>query len=235
MRRTILLADDSPTIQRLVTSTFADGDYEIVSVSNGEAAVRKIEEIHPHVVLADIYMPGKNGYEVCSYVREHDVLSDIPVVLLVGAFDAFDEERARTIGANAHITKPFEPQALITLVESVLPPPESDDLVAEEKTIIVPPAAIPESAPAPALSPAADRREPVHHEDDLLGLESLFPEPVPEPQSAAAAVTEQDIDRIADRVIQRLSAQVIESIAWEIVPDITEKIVREEIKRTNER
>src|SRR5262245_33373334 len=121
MRRTILLADDSPTIQRLVTNTFADGDYNIVSVSNGEAAIRKFDEIQPNVVLADIYMPGKNGYEVCAHIRQHPTFGDTPVVLLVGAFDAFDEEKAREAGATSNITKPFEPQALVSLVESVMP------------------------------------------------------------------------------------------------------------------
>src|SRR5215467_2699982 len=124
MRRTILLADDSPTIQRLVTNTFADADFELVAVSNGDAAVRKFEEIHPHVVLADIYMPGRTGYEVCTYVRQHATVGNTPVILLVGAFDVFDEDRAQEIGANGHITKPFEPQALFSLVESVLPPEE---------------------------------------------------------------------------------------------------------------
>src|SRR5262245_62031791 len=121
MRTTILLADDSPTIQRLVLNTFADGDYDIVSVSNGEAAIRKFDEIQPNVVLADIYMPGKNGYEVCAHIRQHPQFSGTPVVLLVGAFDAFDEEKAREAGATSNITKPFEPQALVSLVEAVLP------------------------------------------------------------------------------------------------------------------
>src|SRR5215831_5790530 len=110
MRRTILLADDSPTIQRLVTNTFADADFELVAVSNGDAAVRKFNEIHPHVVLADIYMPGKTGYEVCTYVRQHPTVNTTPVILLVGAFDLFDEAKAKEIGATGHITKPFEPQ-----------------------------------------------------------------------------------------------------------------------------
>src|SRR5215467_14053132 len=119
MRRTILLADDSPTIHRLVTNTFADADFEIVSVSNGEAAIRKFEEIHPHVVLADIYMPGKTGYEVCSYIRQHHQPSvrTTPVILLVGAFDVFDEAKAKEIGATTHITKPFEPHALFSTIE----------------------------------------------------------------------------------------------------------------------
>lgn len=210
MRRTILLADDSPTIQRLVTQIFADLDFEIVSVSNGEAAIKKFEDIRPNVVLADIYMPGKNGYEVCTYIRHHPTLGATPVVLLVGAFDAFDEENAKQAGATANITKPFEAGALVELVMSILPP----------------------EAPQPA-----ETEEPAAHEEpDLLGLESIFKEETPAApaQPLPGGMSEEDIDRIADRVIQKLSVQVIENIAWDIVPDITEKIVREELKRIDE-
>src|SRR5438034_5668444 len=122
MKPKILIADDSPTIRRLVAQTFADGSFEIVEVSNGEAAIKAFEEARPSVVLADIYMPGKNGYEVCAYIRNHPHLSKTPVVLLVGAFDAFDENAAKESGATASITKPFEPAALIDLVHSVVLP-----------------------------------------------------------------------------------------------------------------
>src|SRR5947208_5370498 len=126
MKRTILLADDSPTIRRLVTQTFAGANFRIAEVSNGEAAIKKLDELQPSIVLADIYMPGKNGYEVCKYIRNHETLAEIPVVLLVGAFDAFDEQVAKDSGATANITKPFEPGALIDLVNSLLPPDESE-------------------------------------------------------------------------------------------------------------
>jgi CheY-like chemotaxis protein len=210
MQRTILLADDSPTIRRLVNQTFADANFRIVEVNNGDAAIKNFDEVRPDVVLADIYMPGKNGYQVCGYVRSHRELGKTPVVLLVGAFEAFDEDAARKAGATANITKPFEPGALIDLVLSILP--EEREAPEELPKVLQP------SEPAAAVDP-----------DDLLGLASIFQ---PEPQSsAAAAITEDDIDRIADRVIQKLSSQVIENIAWEVVPDIAEKIVREELKR----
>jgi len=217
MRRTILLADDSPTIRRLVTQTFADGDFEIVSVSNGEAAIKKFDEVRPSVVLADIYMPGKNGYEVCSYIRNHPTLGTTPVVLLVGAFDAFDEENAKQAGATANITKPFEPGALTELVLSILPAEAA------------PP-------PAPQAAAAAVVAEKVPEDSDLLGLGEIFHDEEPAAASTAPAgsMTEEEIDRIADRVIQKLSTQVIESIAWDVVPDITEKVVREELKRLHE-
>src|SRR5437867_13144988 len=91
MKRKILLADDSPTIRRLVRQTFADGSFEIAEVSNGEAAIKAFEEARTSDVLADIYMPVMNVYEVCSYVRRHDKLGATPVVFLVGAVDDFDE------------------------------------------------------------------------------------------------------------------------------------------------
>jgi CheY-like chemotaxis protein len=235
MKRKILLADDSPTIRRLVTQTFADGKFEIVAVSNGDAAIKALEEKRPDIVLADIYMPGKNGYEVCAYVRNHARLAATPVVLLVGAFDAFDEEVARQSGATANITKPFEPGALIELVKSLVSQQEDEDEGEEEDQ----PAAEAKPKPKPAavevvVKPPAPAQTGVQEKpEDLLGLETIFKEE-PEPESGAGVISDEDIDRIADRVIQRLSAQVIESIAWDIVPDITEKIVREELKRIDE-
>jgi CheY-like chemotaxis protein len=240
MRRTILLADDSPTIRRLVTQTFADANYKIVEVSNGDAAIRAADEVKPNLVLTDIYMPGKNGYEVCSYIRNHPALHHTPVILLVGAFDAFDDETARQSGATANIKKPFEPGALIELVTTVLSgeqeeretPPEP--VAAPERAVEHQPAAPAEvspfaSAPAPAEAVPAQSGEA---EEDLLGLEAIF---VEEPARApVGTISDDEVDRIADRVIQKLSTQVIESIAWDIVPDITEKIVREELKRIDE-
>ena len=223
MRQTILLADDSPTIRRLVTHTFADADFKIVEVSNGDAAIKIFEETKPHLVMTDIYMPGKNGYEVCTYVRHHPALNATPVILLVGAFDAFDEERAKRSGATANITKPFEPGALIDLVKSVLRAAAEQDAAPPEP---VPAPAAPQPVAAPLQAPA------VASEDDLLGLGSIFQEePVAQP---ARSLSEEELDRIADRVIQKLSTQVIESIAWDIVPDITHKILREELKRIDE-
>ena len=211
MRRTILLADDSPTIRKLVTQTFADSDFDVVSVSNGDAAIKTFEEKRPSVVLADIYMPGKNGYEVCRHIRNHSQMSSTPVVLLVGAFDAFDEETAKQSGATANITKPFEPGALIELVMSVMPPESAQ-----------PVATLSEGKPVPE---AAD-------DSDLLGLADLFKDETRAGTAKSeASMSEEELDRIADRVIQRLSTQIIENIAWDVVPDIAAKIVHEELKK----
>ena len=202
MTQTILLADDSPTIQRLVAQTFEGANYTVVAVSNGEAAVSKFDEVRPSIVLADIYMPGKNGYEVCSFVKQHPVLASTPVVLLVGAFEAFDEEEAERVEANGRIKKPFEPQELLEMVSGMI-----DD------TLVGP-------------GPGEDS------DDDILGLEELFPQV--DQDGGPGELSGHEIDAIADRVIQRMSRDVIEGIAWEIVPEIADKVVNEELKKHDE-
>lgn len=106
--RKLLLADDSITIQKVVNLTFADEGLEVTTVGNGDLAVEKIEEIGPDIVLADIHMPGLNGYEVCEFVKRNERLRHIPVMLLVGSFEPFDEAEARRVGADDYLTKPFQ-------------------------------------------------------------------------------------------------------------------------------
>jgi CheY-like chemotaxis protein len=131
MVRKILLADDSITIQKVVNLTFSDEGIDVVTVGNGELALRKLNDVRPDIVLADIYMPGKNGYEVCEYIKTNSQFSQIPVLLLVGAFEPFDQAEALRVKADGHLTKPFESRALIATVTRLLaqapphPPPPS--------------------------------------------------------------------------------------------------------------
>ena len=117
----ILVADDNSNIQKMVGLALKDQGIDVVAVGNGEAAVRKISELKPDLVLADIFMPVRNGYEVCSYVKEDPSLAHIPVILLVGAFDPLDEQEAQRVGADGVLKKPFvPPDPLISMVKSAL-------------------------------------------------------------------------------------------------------------------
>jgi CheY-like chemotaxis protein len=252
--RTILLADDSPTIRRLVTQTFADADFKIAEVSNGDAAIKRFEELKPDIVLTDIYMPGKNGYEVCSYIRSHATLGSTPVILLVGAFDAFDEERAKKAGAAANITKPFEPGALIELVNSVVPAeaaqtqaetapetaepePESQPQpqpVAETQHLVLQ-ASVP--APAPALAPAVETPQ--------VQAEA----PVSAPAPVAPAAEEEDLlglsglfkeeqpaaespsAAISDEDVDRIADRVIQKLSAQVIQSIAWDIVPDIVEK----
>ena len=117
----ILVADDNSNIQKMVGLALKDQGIDVVAVGNGEAAVRKISDIHPDLVLADVFMPVRNGYEVCKYVKDDKTLCHIPVILLVGAFDPLDEQEAQRVGADGVLKKPFvPPDPLISMVKSAL-------------------------------------------------------------------------------------------------------------------
>src|SRR5258708_31592339 len=117
----ILVADDNRNIQKMVGLALKDQGIDVVAVGNGEAAVRKISDIHPDLVLADVFMPVRNGYEVCQYVKSDSALSHIPVILLVGAFDPLYEQEAQRVGADGVLKKPFvPPDPLISMVKSAL-------------------------------------------------------------------------------------------------------------------
>ena len=117
----ILVADDNSNIQKMVGLALKDQGIDVVAVGNGEAAVRKISDVRPDLVLADVFMPVRNGYEVCQYVKADTELAHIPVILLVGAFDPLDEQEAQRVGADGVLKKPFvPPDPLISMVKSAL-------------------------------------------------------------------------------------------------------------------
>lgn len=118
MSRRILLADDSLTIQKVIELTFMDEDYEVTAVSNGDEALRLLPETGPDFVIADVHMPGANGYEVCRQAKQR--FPGIPVLLLVGTFEPFDEGQARAVGADSYLKKPFDSQELLQIVGQLL-------------------------------------------------------------------------------------------------------------------
>jgi CheY-like chemotaxis protein len=120
MSHTLLLADDSVTIQRVIELTFADEDIQVVAVSNGEQAIAAIDADPPDIVLADVGMPGRNGYEVAQYINDTPRLAHIPVLLLTGAFEPIDRERAAAVACDGVLVKPFEPQHVIARVKQLL-------------------------------------------------------------------------------------------------------------------
>src|SRR5262247_2034534 len=117
----ILLADDSVTVQKIITLTFSDEGVDVIAVNNGDDAINRLRRLRPALVMADISIPGRNGYEICEFVKTHPEIGDTPVILLVPAFEPLDEERARRIGADHHLTKPFQSiRMLISVVKNLM-------------------------------------------------------------------------------------------------------------------
>ncbi len=120
MPHKLLLADDSVTIQRVIELTFADEDVQVVAVGNGQEAIDRVQRDQPDIILADVGMPERDGYEVAAFVKGNPATAHIPVVLLTGAFEPVDEGRARSVGCDGVLVKPFEPQIVISRVKELL-------------------------------------------------------------------------------------------------------------------
>src|SRR5579863_6906494 len=152
----------------MVSLAFSDMGIDVVSVGNGEAAVRRIPDLNPDLVLADVFMPVRNGYEVCEFVKKDTRFAHVPVILLVGAFDPLDEKEARRVGADGVLKKPFvPPDPLIAMVMSAL---EKNPKVAAEL-------AKAKEVAAEALLPPALPEVPLKAEPKPL---PEFPEPTAE-------------------------------------------------------
>lgn len=187
MGKTLLLADDSVTIQKVVGISFASEDIAIKTVDNGDDAVTRARELRPDIILADVVMPGKSGYEVCEAVKGDPELRHIPVLLLTGTFEAFDEDRAARAGASGHIAKPFEAQTLVERVKQLLSQPAAVATVVPANPQAPEPVAVqPEpqrAAPAPPVATEADNAF------------DFFDDPVPD---ASDSRTDLEIDDTAD-------------------------------------
>jgi len=178
MSKKLLLADDSITIQKVIGITFANEDYELVVVDDGDTALSKAKEVQPDLVLADVFMPGKNGYELCSAIKSDPQLGHVPVMLLTGTFEPFDEDKARQAGADSWIAKPFESQALIDQVAEVL-------------------------AKAPAAAPVTDAEEEFESFEEELPTEDLYDQSVEttfaaEPEPVEELAEPEPVEELAE-------------------------------------
>jgi len=119
LARKILLADDSVTAQNMGRKILADAGYEVITVNNGSAALKKIAEQKPDLIVLDVYMPGYSGLEVCQRLKEVGETSRIPVLLTVGKLEPFKPEEAKRVRADGFIVKPFEASELLSALSKL--------------------------------------------------------------------------------------------------------------------
>ena len=116
MARKILLADDSVTAQNMGRKILSDAGYDVATVNNGSAALKRVAEQKPDLIVLDVYMPGYSGLEVCQRLKDSPETSDIPILLTVGKLEPFKPEEARRVRAEAYIVKPFEASELLSVL-----------------------------------------------------------------------------------------------------------------------
>ncbi len=214
MGKKILLADDSITIQKVISITFSSPDYEITIVDNGNDAIKKAGEVRPDIILTDIVMPGKNGYEVCDAVKSNPSLQGTPVLLLTGAFEAFDEQKAKQSGADAWLSKPFETQALIDKVNALLSKPAVKK-PAEARPAAAKPVPPPPPSPSrPGVPPPPPPRRPV-----AAPVPKAAPAPPPPPPPRAPVMQKEEIRELSEAESFEVTGDTIgDESGWETIP-----------------
>jgi len=222
MTKRILLADDSVITRKVVELAFPAPRYHVSSLPEVSASADRLAQEDPDIVLIATGMPQGSGYDLCATIRKNQRTSWVPLVLLAGSFEPFDEARARAAGAGGHLRKPFQTSELVSLVQSMMErhprpgaapapvPRQSAPLHAERQP------SAPAAMPAPAAPPAA-------------AAPAAAPSNGPQaPPSAAVA------EAAAREAINAIAERVVREVAWEIIPDLAEAIIRRRIRELEE-
>jgi DNA-binding response OmpR family regulator len=244
MPKTILLADDSVTIRKVVELTFSESEYRVESVGSGQEALERLETLDPDLVLADVVMPEPGGYDLCRRVKKSD--RPVPVLLLAGTFEPFDEEQARQCGADGHLVKPFESGSLLERVEALLRAPTSAAAPVEEESSAASEtgedefeevlddlaSVVTESRPSEQASEAREATAETGTEiEEEPGRQEVVAAAVSdEPVRGDLRLSPDELDALTRAVVERLSAAVLREIAWEVVPQLAEVIIKERIR-----
>ena len=229
MSQTLLVADDSLTIQRVIQLALADQDLEVVAVTSGAQAIKEIEAHSPALVLADTRMPDRSGYEIAEFLNSRPSHQGVPVVLMTGAFERLDERRAKAAGCVEVLVKPFEPVKLVRTVHELLgPSPKSAATVSMK---VEPPASEPD-----LTWPVNESAEvPAEHERVSAPVPAASPDVQQDHAPPALLITDELVDRLATRVIARLSDRVVRETTTDVVSRVAERLVREEIERLKDK
>jgi CheY-like chemotaxis protein len=191
MAKRLLLADDSVTIQKVVELAFLEEDFEVIAFATGDEALAALESGESAILVCDIHMPGTDGYEICQ--RAKSVRDGLPVLLLVGTFEAFDDDRYESSGADGYLRKPFDSQELVRKVKQLVTddaedagaPASSDDAGDDEGSFVQTFEAIDPSRPATEeVAPDVMTAEAVAPE---AAIETEIPDVTLPPHEAAAA------------------------------------------------
>jgi len=187
----LLIADDSTAIQKVFERTFPPEEFTLSFANNGEEALTKARTEKPQVIIADINMPAKSGFELCAALKQEPALKNIPVLLLIGILDDFDEDESQRVGADGFIIKPFEANAAVSKVREAL-----------SKGGITPPTEGPTAGQTDEIVELADIvEEPPSQEkgaEDIVELANIVEEPTPAAPSPPPKKGAEDILDLAD-------------------------------------
>jgi len=224
----ILVADDNSNIQKMVALALKDEGIDVIAVGNGEAAMRRIPDLRPDLVLADVFMPVRNGYELCEFIKSDSRYMSTPVVLLVGAFDPLDEQETQRVRADGVLKKPFvPPDPLINMVKALLAKSNGQKSVPAAAPPAPPAAEQPQPHTTPAVTADTANASTVH-----VPAGPMQPQPTPAPkvkapmQQGEANVVELDD---SDQIVTATRDPKLGDPFWAAPAETEDKEAAEEI------
>lgn len=200
----ILLADDSPHAQRMGERILLEEGYEVVTVTDGETALIRLGDVDPDVVLADVFLPVRSGYEVCQHIKAHPRYRHARVVLLAGPLEAVDEEELRRVGADGLLRKPFEASLMLETIRPLVEAARADrDQMPREAEPSV-------TLPAPPRRPATPSVDPERVRAAVtLALDAALPALVEQLSQRLSAAVAPALDAALPEMIEKLTERVL--------------------------
>jgi CheY-like chemotaxis protein len=189
----ILLADDSPHAQRMGERILREEGFEVVTVTDGDTALLRLSDVDPDLVLADVFLPGKSGYDICRHVKQEPRLRHIRVVLTAGLLEPVDEEEAGRVACDGILKKPFEASVVVETIRPLVQAAQyARGLFAEQ---------MPAGEPAPAPVPELDVPQEVLAAGAAGGYEV-------DPERVRAAIT-LALDAALPAMIEEITERVL--------------------------
>lgn len=201
----ILLADDSPHAQRMGERILREEGFEVVTVTDGETAILRLSDVDPDLVLADAFLPKKNGYEICRYIKSHPRHRGARVVLTAGLLEPIDEAEAMQAGADAILKKPFEASVVVKTIKPLLE-------AAESERGPKPP------VKQPQAEPAQEKRKPAV-------AVAPVPAPSPLPRPVAVAETAPPPPEIDAERVRAAVTLALEAALPTMIDEISERVL----------
>lgn len=208
---TIYFIDDSATMREVIKIAFRRENMDVVASHDAVVALTEIEKMHPDVVITDVIMPEKDGYEVCQFIKNHPELAKTPVILMSGVVNRAVAERAFAVKADELLRKPFQPQDLIARVRHLLnnspaaqPVPAMAGNAAAALSAIFSPAAVAAAPSRPAATSVADSWIPTETLPELVTDPSQMFAPVapPQPLSLPKSMNGSNVTKLRIEVLR---------------------------------
>lgn len=221
----ILLADDSPHAQRMGERILREEGYQVVSVTDGETALKRMADVDPDLIVVDVFLPGVDGFELCRRVKSQDPHQHVRVVMTAGMLEVFDEAEARRAGADAIIKKPFEASVVVDIIKPLIADAQQArgqsamPMAATAAPIVV--VVEPELEPEPEYVPEPELEPLDEYEPEPVAV----PEPVPVAVVPVAAMVPAVQPEIDPELVRAAVTIALDEAMPALIDDITERVM----------